>query len=56
MCSVGSGTKQHCRQCLPCNLLCSLYPCQSILVHEFGHAVMNLGMGHDTRERLQVRL
>lgn len=30
------------------------YPCQSIFVHEFGHAVMNLGMPTDTRQRLQV--
>eukprot|EP00983_Pelagomonas_calceolata_P040958 1137837-Pelagomonas_calceolata.AAC.6 len=35
--------------CAPCRL----YPCQSIFVHEFGHAVMNLGMPLDTRQRLQ---
>jgi len=30
------------------------YPCQSILVHELGHAVMNLGMPDATRARLQA--
>eukprot|EP00195_Chlamydomonas_chlamydogama_P015254 CAMPEP_0202891678 /NCGR_PEP_ID=MMETSP1392-20130828/1679_1 /ASSEMBLY_ACC=CAM_ASM_000868 /TAXON_ID=225041 /ORGANISM="Chlamydomonas chlamydogama, Strain SAG 11-48b" /LENGTH=532 /DNA_ID=CAMNT_0049575503 /DNA_START=91 /DNA_END=1690 /DNA_ORIENTATION=+ len=29
-----------------------LYPCQSILVHEFGHAVLNLAMTPDQHERL----
>lgn len=33
---------------------CRNYSSQCILVHELGHAVMNLGMDHELRARLQV--
>lgn len=38
---------------MPCCLPpCSRYPCENILVHEFGHTVMNVGLAAEEREAI----